>query len=102
MADDARDDAKAGVSDPASSIQLKIRIKPALRAQLQAAAAEHGVSLNQEIVYRLLRSFVEDTVIERVGGNYEKLQRRVDEMEEEMDKTSRRLLAIVEQSGRRG
>ncbi len=50
MADDTRDDAKAGFSDPASSIQLKIRIKPALRAQLQAATAEHGVSLNQEIV----------------------------------------------------
>jgi hypothetical protein len=50
------------------TIQLKVRMKEPLRAQLEVAAKSHGVSLNTEIVDRLERS---ERQIEDVFGGRE-------------------------------
>ena len=42
------------------TVQLKTRMKEPLRAKLEAAAEENGVSLNAEAVQRLERSFAEE------------------------------------------
>lgn len=59
------------------SVQIKLRVKPALRAKLEEAAKENGVSLSQEIVSRLLQSFVFDVVL-RGEDQINQLQRKVD------------------------
>lgn len=41
---------------PSRPVQLKLRIEPELREQLEKAAAERGVSLNKELNERLQRS----------------------------------------------
>ncbi|MBK8209102.1 MAG: hypothetical protein IPK78_03300 [Rhodospirillales bacterium] len=49
-------------SSEVESVQIKLRIKPALRSSLEEAAKINGVSLSQEIVCRLYRTFaVEET-----------------------------------------
>lgn len=84
-----------GVADPAASIQIKLRVKPVLRTQLQESASENGISLNEEIVRRLLRSFIVDAVLAKTERQYEKLQRRVDAMGEEMDKLHDQYLQLL-------
>jgi hypothetical protein len=49
-----------------ATIQLKVRTKEPLRAALEQAAGQRGISLNSEIVRRLDRSFADD---ERFGGS---------------------------------
>jgi Arc-like DNA binding domain len=43
--------------DQATTVQLKVRMKEPLRADLEKAAHRRGVSMNAEIVRRLERSF---------------------------------------------
>ena len=51
------------------TIQLKARMKEPLRAKLEAAAEEKGISLNAEMVHRLERSFSdEDSLANEFGG----------------------------------
>ncbi len=42
------------------TVQLKTRMKEPLRAKLEAAAEENGISLNAEMVQRLERSFAKE------------------------------------------
>jgi hypothetical protein len=52
-------------------VQFKARMKEELRAKLERAAKEHGVSINAELVRRLEASFTQESVealVERVGG----------------------------------
>jgi hypothetical protein len=51
---------------PSQRVQLKLRTKEPLRARIEAAAAERGVSMNAEIEDRLSRSF--DTLEETFGS----------------------------------
>lgn len=46
--------------EQSATVQLKIRMKEPLRAELEQAAQERGVSLNAEAVDRLERSFRKD------------------------------------------
>lgn len=53
----------------ATKVQLKVRLDPYLRDHLEAAATEHGVSINREIVDRLERSRrAESPFDEEAGG----------------------------------
>lgn len=53
-------------------VDLKVRMKEALRAQIEAAARERGVSLNAEAESRLERSFAwQNHVIDVFGGSAE-------------------------------
>ena len=55
-------------------IQLKLRIRETVRAQLAAAAKRNGVSLNSEIARRLEASFILpqlDELIDRMGAQLE-------------------------------
>ena len=57
------------------TVQLKTRMKELLRAKLEAAAEENGISLNAEMVQRLERSFAKEksqaaNSDEAVGGVY--------------------------------
>ena len=46
--------------DPTALVQLKVRIRESLRAQLEEAATQKGISLNAEIADRLTRSLDEE------------------------------------------
>jgi hypothetical protein len=48
-----------------ATVDLRVRMKESLRSQVQAAAEDHGISLNAEAVARLERSFQDE---ERFGG----------------------------------
>jgi predicted nucleic acid-binding Zn-ribbon protein len=45
---------------PTDIVQPNLRIRESLRRQLEREAKKHGVSLNQEMTHRLMRSFEED------------------------------------------
>lgn len=49
--------------EDAATVDLKVRMKEPLRAKVEAAAAQRGVSMNSEAVYRLERSFTEEDAI---------------------------------------
>lgn len=52
-----------------ATVQLKTRMKEPLRARLEEAAKDRGVSLNSELVDRLERSFErENNIIQSIGG----------------------------------
>jgi Arc-like DNA binding domain len=51
------------------NVQLKVRTKEPLRAKLEAAALDRGVSMNTEIVDRLDRSFDQDERLEDLFGS---------------------------------
>src|SRR4051794_22258842 len=53
------------------AVQLKIRTKEPLRAMLEKAAKERGVSMNQEIIDRLQKSAEYDRRIEEIFGGHE-------------------------------
>jgi hypothetical protein len=55
----------------ADSAQLKVRMKEPLRAALEEAARDRGVSMNTEIVARLERSFEQDQRLKDVFGSDE-------------------------------
>jgi hypothetical protein len=55
--------------EEAATVQLKVRMKEPLRANLEEAARRRGVSMNAETVHRLERSFEQDQRIEDVFGN---------------------------------
>lgn len=46
-----------------ATVQVGLRLKEGLRAQLEAQARDNGLSLNAEIVRRLERTFTEDSVL---------------------------------------
>jgi hypothetical protein len=48
--------------DPTAAVQLKFRVREGLRAQLEGAAKQHGLTLNAEITMRLEQSFGIDQV----------------------------------------
>jgi hypothetical protein len=50
------------------TVQLKVRMKEPLRAALEEAARQRGVSLNSEVVRRLERSFEQEQRLEDVFG----------------------------------
>ncbi|MGM0561047.1 MAG: Arc family DNA-binding protein [Pseudomonadota bacterium] len=52
-----------------ATVQLKVRMKEPLREDLAEKAKEHGVSMNQEIVNRLLRSLSEDSSEDNMLGD---------------------------------
>ena len=56
-----------------ATIQLKVRMKESVRAQLATAAKRHGVSLNSEIASRIEQTFAEGSahhqLINAVFGN---------------------------------
>jgi hypothetical protein len=52
--------------DEAQTVQLGVRMKEPLRAALEDAAKRHGISMNQEAVRRLERSF-DPSVLGPVG-----------------------------------
>jgi Arc-like DNA binding domain len=54
-----------------ANAQLKIRMKEPLRAALEAAARQRGVSMNAEMIARLERSFEQDQRIADVFGSAE-------------------------------
>ena len=56
--------------------QIKLRLRETLRADLEASAKKNDVSLNQEIVNRLIRSFTSQRDLDlaaRVDATSEKL-----------------------------
>ncbi len=50
------------------TVQLKTRMKEPLRAKLEAAAEENGISLNAEAVQRLERSFFDENTAQYLLG----------------------------------
>src|SRR5713226_8088659 len=52
----------------ADTVQISVRAKEPLRLQLEAAAKARGVSMNNEIIDRLQRSFENDRRIEEIFG----------------------------------
>lgn len=52
-----------------ATVQLKLRMKEPLRAELAAEAERNGVSLNSEIVNRLQRSLTEGALASRVAAD---------------------------------
>ena len=50
------------------TVQLKTRMKEPLRAKLEAAAEEKGISLNAEAVQRLERSFFDENTAQYLLG----------------------------------
>jgi hypothetical protein len=59
---------------PSENVQLKIRMKEPLRAKLERAAHERGVSMNVEAVSRLEQSFAADEGVAEEFGGKEKYQ----------------------------
>jgi hypothetical protein len=55
----------------AETVQISVRAKEPLRAALEQAAKERGVSMNAEIIDRLQRSFESERRIEDVFGSRE-------------------------------
>ena len=51
------------VRERTATVDLKVRLKESLRAQIEAAAREHGVSLNSETAARLERSFQDEELL---------------------------------------
>ena len=51
-----------------ATVDLKVRMKEPLRAKIEAAAKDHGVSLNAETVGRLGRSFLDEEARDREWG----------------------------------
>jgi plasmid stability protein len=45
---------------------IKIRMDEGLRSSIEAAAANHGVSMNSEMVERLKKSFADDVIAARL------------------------------------
>ena len=60
------------------TVQVGLRVKESLRAKLEAAAQERGVSLNAEIVHRLEQSF------------------RVERIKQQRDEAEERLYKIID------
>jgi hypothetical protein len=56
--------------DEAQTVQLGVRMKEPLRAALEDAAKRHGISMNQEAVRRLERSF-DPSVLSPIGVTME-------------------------------
>jgi hypothetical protein len=54
--------------DEMAFVQLKIRMREKLRAQLARAAEQHSISMNAEIVMRLERFSEIDTLLSRLQG----------------------------------
>lgn len=52
-----------------ATIDLKVRMKEPLRACIEEAAREHGVSMNAEIVNRLARTFREEETAYAIFGS---------------------------------
>ena len=49
--------------EESATVELKVRMKEPLRASLELAARQHGVSMNAEAVRRLDQSFAEEALI---------------------------------------
>jgi hypothetical protein len=45
-------------------VDLKLRLRESLRGEIEHAASEHGVSMNQEVIDRLSRSFAGERVLD--------------------------------------
>ena len=73
---------------------LGIRTTAELKKKIEAAAAESGRSIAQEIELRLERSFDQDTMLARVIG-------RLDEFEEELLRTRSRGLKVFRDAARK-
>lgn len=58
-----------------ATVDLKVRMKEPLRAAIENAAANNGVSMNAEAVNRLQRTFSEDDVFETSLGGPEMRQK---------------------------
>ena len=54
--------------EKSDTVQLKTRMKEPLRAKLEAAAEEKGISLNAEAVQRLERSFFDENTAQYLLG----------------------------------
>lgn len=59
---------------PTDTIQVNLRIKEALRRRLEAAAKQHDVSLNGEMINRLVASFDRADLI-TLSGVTERIKR---------------------------
>ena len=68
-------------------VQLKLRLRENLRAQLEASAKKGGHSLNQDIVNRLAASFA----MEEIMG----LSDKVDQVNRALDDMRAKLQAVV-------
>ena len=55
----------------AEQVTLHLRMKEPLRAKIEVAAKERGVSLNEEIVARLERTFAENLVFPSLAGSFQ-------------------------------
>jgi hypothetical protein len=90
--------------DETANAQLKVRMKEPLRAALEKAAQERGVSLNAEIVHRLERSFdLEQRLKEAVDWNsewYALTGRLVDAFELALDEISGKPLKAFKEATR--
>jgi hypothetical protein len=65
--------------DPTAAVQLKFRVREGLRAKLEAAAKEHGLTLNAEITMRLEQSFELDALKRELEVERAHLRRTSDE-----------------------
>jgi hypothetical protein len=53
----------ASSREAAATVDIKIRMKEPLRAKIEEAAKNHGVSMNAEMVSRLNNSFTEEQTL---------------------------------------
>ena len=52
--------------EEAKRCAIGVRVTPAMRSSIDAAAAANGRSLSQEVEFRLERSFRDDDIVERI------------------------------------
>lgn len=65
--------------DPEKRADIKIRMNELLRARLEIAAAERGVSMNAEMIWRLERSFASDEAQDVVREIADSLREVIDQ-----------------------
>ena len=85
--------------DTTRKVQVKLRVTPHLRARLEKSAAQRGVTLNQEMNYRLEHSFVFDEELEDLGRNYEKMGKDLARMQNEWGNVKQALLKTLPELG---
>jgi flagellar motility protein MotE (MotC chaperone) len=60
--------------DPTATVQLKFRVRESLRGELEAAAKQHGMTLNAEIVRRLEDSFQLDEKLRALDADRDRMR----------------------------